>query len=525
MKLNILDCSLRDGGYYNNWNFNISFVNKYLNLLSKSNIEYVEIGFKSLINEKKIGLTGKCENFFLDKLRVPKNVNLGVMINVSDFIIKPINISDFFKQRSDKIKFVRLATHVGDILKIGKAIIWLKNNGYIVAVNIMQISEIKLNQIKIYCDYLKKMNVDILYFADSYGCLKPNNIKKISRVFKKNWNGDIGIHAHDNLGLALKNSEVAYRNGVSWIDSTILGMGRGPGNTKTESLISNILKYKFNNYHYKKVEKDLIILFKTLKKKYQWGTNKYYYYSGIKKIHPTYIQEILANKNNSKKEISLMIKGLTKLNAKKYNPLNMYFIDNFLKKNSYTEIVPKNILSNKKILIIGPGNTIYNRKKVIQNFIIKEKLTVLYTNKVPNIFNIKDYFRIACHPLRLLTDSIFHIKKKDTLIIPVTNVPQKILNEFKKKNKKILNFGLKFNKKQTIKIGKSNCNLPEPLIIGYSLCFAISAGIKKIYIAGFDGFKKDDPYTDTTQSMINIFKKKLKINYITSLTKTDYKFK
>ena len=60
------------------------------------------------------------------------------------------------------------------------------------------------------------------------------------------------------------------------------------------------------------------------------------------------------------------------------------------------------------------------------------------------------------------------------------------------------------------------------MIIGYSLCFAISAGVEKIYIAGFDGFKKDDPYTDTTQNMINIFKKKFKINYITSLTKTDY---
>ena len=47
MKLNILDCSLRDGGYYNNWNFNISFVNKYLQLISKSNINYIEIGFKS----------------------------------------------------------------------------------------------------------------------------------------------------------------------------------------------------------------------------------------------------------------------------------------------------------------------------------------------------------------------------------------------------------------------------------------------------------------------------------------------
>ncbi len=525
MKLNILDCSLRDGGYYNNWNFNLSFVNKYLNLISKSNIKYIEIGFKSLIKDKKIGLTGRCDEEFLKKLNVPKNIKLGVMINSSELIGKSNDISVFFKNKNNKIKFVRLATHIGDIFKIGKAITWLKNNGYIVVVNIMQISEIRSDQIKNYCNYLEKKQVDVLYFADSLGCLKTKDIENICNILKKNWRRDLGIHAHDNLSLALKNSQTAFKNGVSWVDSTILGMGRGPGNTKTEELISTIIKNKFNVFEYKKIEKDLINLFKILKKKYLWGTNKYYEYAGKKKIHPTYIQEILGNKKNSKNEIVLMIKELTKLDVKKYNPLNMYFIDYFFKKNNLIEVIPKNILSNKKVIIIGPGQTANEKRKKIKNFISKNKLTVLYTNKVKNSMRVKNYFRIACHPLRLITDSIFHLRNRDSLILPAANIPKKILNKFKKKNKKLLNYGLKLNKKDIIKVGKTNCSLPEPLIIGYAVSFAISAGIKKIYLAGFDGFKKDDPYTDTTQNMINIFIKKLNINYITSLTKTDYKLK
>ena len=78
--------------------------------MSKSNIKYIEIGFKSLINDKEIGLAGKCDDKFLVKLNVPKGVNLGVMINSSDFINKPINVSDFFKTTSDKIKFVAMDT-------------------------------------------------------------------------------------------------------------------------------------------------------------------------------------------------------------------------------------------------------------------------------------------------------------------------------------------------------------------------------------------------------------------------------
>ena len=525
MKLNILDCSLRDGGYYNNWNFDIKFVNKYLKLISKSNINFIEIGFKSLINDKAIGLTGKCEDKFINKLNVPKGINLGVMINSSEFVGKSDGINAFFKKKNNKIKFVRLATHIKDIEKIGNAITWLKKKGYIVAVNIMQISEIKSGQIKIYCNYLKNKKVDILYFADSLGCLKPNDIKGICKIFRKYWDGELGIHAHDNLGLALKNSQIANKNGVRWIDSTVLGMGRGPGNTKTEDFISLTLKNKSNIFKFKKIDKELIILFKILKKRYKWGTNKYYKYSGQKKIHPTYIQEILSNKKNSKNEILSMIKGLTKLDVKKYNPLNMHFINNFVKRNYSKEIIPKKILNNTKVLIVGPGNSVQLNRKKIKDFILRQKLTIIYTNKVKSFIGIKNYFRIASHPLRLITDFNYHLKNQDPLILPVANIPQNIFEKFKKNNKKILNFGLEISKKNNIRVEKSNCSLPEPLIIGYSICFAISAGIKKIYLAGFDGFNKDDPYTDTTQKMINILIKKLNINDIKSLTKTDYKLK
>ena len=87
-KINVLDCTLRDGGYYNNWNFSISLVNKYLDYMNKSNIKFIEIGFRSKILEKNIGLTGYSDDNFINKLKIPKNINLGVMINSSELISK-----------------------------------------------------------------------------------------------------------------------------------------------------------------------------------------------------------------------------------------------------------------------------------------------------------------------------------------------------------------------------------------------------------------------------------------------------
>ena len=526
-KINILDCTLRDGGYYNNWNFSLSIVNKYLKTLNKSNIQNIEIGFRSLINDNKVGLTGYSNDSFLSSLKIPKNMNLGIMINSSEFLSKKSKnknlIKNFFTKKSkQKIRFVRLATHLDDILKINNQINWLKKEGYLVAVNIMQISEIKKKNIKKYCNFFKKNRVDIIYLADSLGCLKPNDIEGIYKIFKTHWKGDLGIHAHDNLKLALINSIKALDSGANWIDSTIQGMGRGPGNVKTEELIKRLINQNKYAHETKIINNSITKIFKLLKKKYKWGTNKYYYYSGLKKIHPTYIQEILSNKKNKKKDIFLLIKNLSKLDVKKFNPLNLYFINNFYEKNRYKEFKPKNFFKSKKLLIIGPGESVIKEKNKIQKFIKKDDLDIFYTNTVKNFLNVDKFYRIACHPYRLITDSIFHKKNKDTLILPTTNLPKKIFSNLKKSNKKILNFGLNITKQNYIKINDTRCVLPEPLIIAYSISVGLAGNARKIFLAGFDGYKKDDPYGDKTQEILNIFKNQFKNRFLYSLTKTNY---
>ena len=108
----------------------------------------------------------------------------------------------------------------------------------------MQISEMKLFQISKVCNFLKKLNIDILYFADSLGSLNSKTTKKIVNHFSKNWKSDLGIHAHNNLGLALSNSILANKNNVKWVDCTIHGMGRGPANLRTEDIINYLSKKK-----------------------------------------------------------------------------------------------------------------------------------------------------------------------------------------------------------------------------------------------------------------------------------------
>ena len=102
----VLDCTLRDGGYYNNWNFSIDLIRSYLTSINKTNIDFVEIGFKSNVKDKTIGLTGNVSDKFLKNLKIPKNMNIGVMINSSELLEKnnkTLNtIKNYFSSYSKK---------------------------------------------------------------------------------------------------------------------------------------------------------------------------------------------------------------------------------------------------------------------------------------------------------------------------------------------------------------------------------------------------------------------------------------
>jgi len=189
-KINILDCTLRDGGYYNNWEFNNTLINEYLAAISHHGIKYVELGFRGL--EKNIlgGPTATTSDKLIDKIKIPNNLTIGVMVNVSDFFKSnedPISLcKTYFKSaKKSKIKFVRLASHLQDVYKIKNIVNWFKKNEYIVFLNIMQISEISNLEIKKVSNYINKTNVDILYLADSLGSINPSEVKHCIKNLEK----------------------------------------------------------------------------------------------------------------------------------------------------------------------------------------------------------------------------------------------------------------------------------------------------------------------------------------------------
>lgn len=374
--MKILDCTLRDGGYYNNWNFSKKLVNEYINTMAESGVDIVELGFR-FKKKKNYGEYGFLTEKKINSLKLSKKIKYSIMINGKDYIekekidLKLLN-ENFIERSKSKISIIRIAINFNDIDAAIKLSEFFHNKGYIVYLNIMQITSLNLKKLNLIVKKLKKSkNISVVYIADSLGDLTKNNLVKIFNVIKK-IQKPLGIHAHNNLNYALSNTIKAFNLGFQYLDSTIMGMGRGAGNVKTEELLFELQskKQSVKKHNYEMVYKLIFDHFDKLYKKYKWGPNLFYYLSAKHQIHPTYIQKMIEDEKYSDKSILSNINILKNLVSKKFDidVLNngIFHIPNFKFKGNWD---PKKNFSYKDILIIGPGSSLKKYRVKIKKFI------------------------------------------------------------------------------------------------------------------------------------------------------------
>ena len=206
--LRLLDCTLRDGGYYNSWDFSPDLISQYIDAMLSAGVDIVEIGFRSLNYRGFRGASAFTTDDFLESLNIPKDLMVGVMVNGSDLTNASCLESTLFNlfpkdSARSPVDLVRIACHVEDLRDALPASVWLKKCGFLVGFNVMQITDYSADEIRDIARLVLDYPLDVLYFADSTGSMNPDNVSRIIKYLRSNWDGDIGIHTHDNMGLAL----------------------------------------------------------------------------------------------------------------------------------------------------------------------------------------------------------------------------------------------------------------------------------------------------------------------------------
>lgn len=286
--IKVLDATLRDGGLCNNFAFTDEFVRELYKTNIKSGIDYMEFGYKAsrtLFNENEFGKWKFCKEEDLRAI-VGDNISdmkIAVMADVGRCDFR----TDFLPKSESVIDMVRVACYIHQIPAAIEMIEYCHDLGYETTCNIMAISQSNLNQVEEALEMLCASNVDVIYLVDSYGSLYPENAAELAKIYLaagEKSGKQIGFHAHNNQNLAFANTIETLSYGVSYLDATAQGIGRGAGNCAMELLLGFLKNPKYSLYSLLTfIEKYMIPLRKS---GVVWGYDLQYMFTGQLNRHP-----------------------------------------------------------------------------------------------------------------------------------------------------------------------------------------------------------------------------------------------
>jgi 4-hydroxy 2-oxovalerate aldolase len=383
----------------------------------------------------------------------------------------------------------------------------------------MQVSSLSRNEIEIVLNHAR-VAVDILYFADSTGTLTIESTKELFTLVRRSWNKPLGLHAHDNLSLAHSNALQSIACGADWQDGTLLGMGRGPGNSKTEFLW---IEKQFGSIDYTGVA----IMQDFLEKKmapllsqYKWGTDSLYYLAGKNQIHPSFVQTLKEDRLFSSEDGIIAIKNLSKKDSRKFELIELTSAlsdqDDLSESNKCS---PKDFLYNQSVLLLANTESLKKYKNAVEEFIKNSKITVLSLNYTDYInLEFIDYF-VLCHPLRIAKNLENISNTNKPTILPFNLIPKDI--KLSLKDVSALNYEMQIEAHRFI-ISKDSCVVPIQDSLAYSLAICGAGEVKNVILAGFDGDSVNiDKYRNIEDMLKNFHALGSGVS-LTSITPTNY---
>ena len=389
----IIDCTLRDGGYHTKWNFNKEFLDSYFKLLKVNPYLEAEIGYRRhslFVDDSSLGKLAFCNQSFLNYLKKFNLKNkLWIMIDVKELRALGLSSSVYldnlsiFKDSLLPVKSIRLAVNLNNLnyaISLSKELI---RRNFEVAINIMNIFNRDIEDIKSALKNIQNLSISRIYFADSEGIGKPSDLANLfSNVTPiVNEEIDLGFHSHNNNGMAMAWCLEPVAEKIAACDGSFLGFGRGAGNASTETLLAYFkdLTPLQCSYIMDFIEKFI----KPLQIKYNWGSNLATIIGSKFKLNQTQLVNFLEpSQFNNFEKISAIYK---------YNSLRNKKIK---EENIITSTLNK--IESKNVLIIAPGKTMQNNSffDPILTYINEFKPIVIEINVV----NCLDHFeqRITC---------------------------------------------------------------------------------------------------------------------------------
>lgn len=509
-EFSILDCTFRDGGYYTNWDFSEKLLSQYLGVISQYPIDYIEIGYRSIPDSGYWGLFFYTPIELIDAVRaeISAEQKLAIMLNGKDCM--PDDIPHLLRDVVSKVSLIRIAIDPDKIQHAISLADAIKQMGFDVAINLMYLMKFIHNPSLLETLRLIPASITIVNLVDSYGSCFPEMVEKIIPEIKKVYSGKIGFHGHDNIGLAFANSLAALRAGAEIIDSTVLGMGRGAGNLRTELLLAHKIS-QMNWGSDLAPLSELVDSFQQLQKQYQWGSGLPYIISGLANLPQKEVMEWVGKRRYSTGSIVQALQG---------RKMDIFDHSEFPEISTFANICH---LSGRSCLIIGGGKSARDHLKYLKIFAKANDCIVVHSSS-RNVglfgdFLTPQFLCLAGDELRKIKKSDFPKVQKFIKAFVVAKPPRAQMKIPAEINNFVFQTSCFSQTREVVVFGNDS---PLELALSASL----ELGTKEVFLAGFDGYFQGDSRQREllmeNQKTINSFREKKCFEVFVSITATNY---
>lgn len=483
-KINLLDCTLRDGGYLNDWNFGADNIVSVFERLVSAGVDIIEVGF---LDERR----GFDPNRTIQPDTAAVNKQFGKMsrgrattVAMIDFGTCDIkNIMPCEDCWLDGIRVIFKKEKQRPALDFCRQI---KDLGYQVFVQAVSITSYSEDDLRELAAGVNAFEPHALSMVDTYGLLEPDSLIKIAKLLDEAVKPNIvlGFHAHNNFQLGYANAIALMNAGLKHnlvIDGTLYGMGKSAGNAPIELIAMKLNTMFGKTYDIEQLQEAISTCVLDMYNRQPWGYTLFYYIAARNSCHPDYVSYLMSKRTLS---ITAINEILSQIPAEKKLGKDMKMLEQLYLEYQKCECSDEEtisaltaVLSGRKVLAIGPGHSMVTKQEDIKRCIEHENPVVIPVNYIPH--DIKPDYLFLTNSKRYLglAGMLLDPEIEDIPIIATSNV-RKTDGEFPY----VLNFSSLIDE---------TAEYPDNSMV-MLLRLLQKIGVSTIYMAGFDGYTMDN---------------------------------
>lgn len=394
--IQILDCTLRDGGYINNWKWGYQEAKDILSLLVKAGVDVAEVGFLKDVEEYDPDITVCNRIEELNRL-LPENHDRTIFSAMA--MCGNYNVSKLSPYSGSGIEMIRVTAHDYDIAEGMNFAMEVKRRGYKLSINPINIMGYSDDRILWMLGEVNKIQPYQFSIVDTFGSMKRRDLDRIVSLVDHNLDRGIrvGIHLHENMSLscllAQQFIDKHLKRAVA-VDGSLMGMGRSPGNLPIELIADYLNEYMDKAYDIDYMMDAIQDYVLSLRGKTEWGYEPSYFLSAKYNLHRNYAEYYLKKGDLTNRDINHILAKFDKdklsvFDAKYADEMYLDYKGNKIDDELDMEKL-QGALWNRIILILAPGESISSFKHKIIEFIGRNNPIIISVNFVPEFYEV-DY--------------------------------------------------------------------------------------------------------------------------------------